>query len=41
MQPKIEPMGEHDVAAVAQLRLAAFFEGTGRTLGEMRQGFVA
>ncbi|RWO45580.1 MAG: N-acetyltransferase [Mesorhizobium sp.] len=38
MQPKIAPMGEHDVAAVAQLRLATFFEGTGRTLGEDAAG---
>lgn len=38
MQPTIEPMGEHDIAAVAQLRLAAFFEGTGRTLGEDAAG---
>lgn len=32
MQPTIESMTERDAAAVAQLRLAAFFEGTGRTL---------
>ncbi|WP_245475909.1 GNAT family N-acetyltransferase [Mesorhizobium sp. M7A.F.Ca.US.006.01.1.1] len=31
-------MSEHDVAAVAQLRLAAFFEGTGRSLGEDAAG---
>lgn len=41
MQPKIAPMGEHDVAAVAQLRLATFFEGTEGRSGKMRQGFVA
>jgi GNAT superfamily N-acetyltransferase len=34
MQPTIEAMIERDVAGVAQLRLAAFFEGTGRTLEE-------
>ncbi len=34
MQPTVEPMTERDVTAVAQLRLAAFFEGTGRTLEE-------
>ncbi|UVK47355.1 GNAT family N-acetyltransferase [Mesorhizobium sp. AR07] len=34
MQPTIERMQGCDVAAVAQLRLATFFEGTGRTLEE-------
>jgi GNAT superfamily N-acetyltransferase len=38
MQPTIESMGEHDVAAVAQLRLATFFEGTGRTLEDDAAG---
>jgi len=38
MQPTIEPMQECDVAAVAQLRLAAFFEGTGRTIEEDAAG---
>ncbi|RWC33302.1 MAG: GNAT family N-acetyltransferase [Mesorhizobium sp.] len=37
-QPTIEPMGEPDVAAVAQLRLATFFEGTERTLEEDAAG---
>jgi len=32
MQLTIEAMTELDVVAVAKLRLAAFFEGTGRTL---------
>lgn len=32
MQPTVEPMRERDVEAVAQLRLAAFFDGTARTL---------
>ncbi|MDG4901612.1 MULTISPECIES: GNAT family N-acetyltransferase [unclassified Mesorhizobium] len=34
MQPIIEAMTERDVEAIAKLRLAAFFEGTGRTLAE-------
>ncbi|TIW23101.1 MAG: GNAT family N-acetyltransferase [Mesorhizobium sp.] len=34
MQPTIEAMAERDVEAVAKLRLAAFFEGSGRTLEE-------
>jgi predicted N-acetyltransferase YhbS len=34
MQSTIEPMGEREVEVVARLRLAAFFEGTGRTLEE-------
>ncbi|RWM95425.1 MAG: GNAT family N-acetyltransferase [Mesorhizobium sp.] len=34
MQPIIEAMTERDVEAIAELRLAAFFEGTGRTLAE-------
>ncbi|TGP23671.1 MULTISPECIES: GNAT family N-acetyltransferase [unclassified Mesorhizobium] len=34
MQPTIEVMAEGDVEAVARLRLAAFFEGSGRTLQE-------
>lgn len=38
MQPTIEPMDERDVAAVAQLRLATFFAGTGRTLEEDAAG---
>ncbi|MEO5755518.1 MAG: GNAT family N-acetyltransferase [Mesorhizobium sp.] len=32
MPPTIEPMAESDVTTVARLRVAAFFEGTGRTL---------
>jgi GNAT superfamily N-acetyltransferase len=32
MLPTIEPMTERDVVGAAQLRLAAFFKGTGRTL---------
>ena len=38
MQPTIQPMQERDVIAIAQLRLAAFFEGTGRTLEEDAAG---
>jgi predicted N-acetyltransferase YhbS len=38
MQPTIEPMHEGDVEMVARLRLAAFFEGTGRTLKEDTAG---
>ena len=38
MQPTIEPMQESDVAAVAQLRLASFFKGTGRTIEEDAAG---
>ncbi|WP_192255546.1 GNAT family N-acetyltransferase [Mesorhizobium silamurunense] len=34
MQAIVEAMAEGDVEAVARLRLAAFFEGTGRTLEE-------
>ncbi|TPI29517.1 GNAT family N-acetyltransferase [Mesorhizobium sp. B3-2-1] len=34
MQPTIEPMREHDIDLVARLRIAAFFEGTERTLEE-------
>ncbi|TIS32977.1 MAG: N-acetyltransferase, partial [Mesorhizobium sp.] len=34
MQPIIEAMRERDVETIAKLRLAAFFEGTGRTLAE-------
>ena len=32
MRPTIEAMAESDVEAIARLRLAAFFEGTERTL---------
>ncbi|QPC90917.1 GNAT family N-acetyltransferase [Mesorhizobium sp. INR15] len=32
MPPTIEPMVESDVTTVARMRVAAFFEGTGRTL---------
>ena len=38
MQPTIEAMTDRDVEAVARLRLAAFFEGTGRTLEEDMAG---
>jgi GNAT superfamily N-acetyltransferase len=38
MQPTIEAMDERDVAALAQLRLATFFEGTGRALEEDAAG---
>ncbi|WP_136618596.1 GNAT family N-acetyltransferase [Mesorhizobium norvegicum] len=38
MQPTIEPMDERDVAAVARLRLATFFEGTARTVEEDAAG---
>ncbi|MEI9414657.1 GNAT family N-acetyltransferase [Mesorhizobium sp. Cs1321R2N1] len=38
MQPTIEPMREHDIDVVARLRIAAFFEGTGRTLEEDAAG---
>jgi GNAT superfamily N-acetyltransferase len=38
MQPTIEPMRERDVAAVARLRLATFFEGTARTVEEDAAG---
>ena len=38
MQPTIEAMAERDVEAIAALRLAAFFEGTGRTLEEDAAG---
>ncbi|TPJ81003.1 GNAT family N-acetyltransferase [Mesorhizobium sp. B2-6-2] len=34
MRPTIEAMAEGDVEAIAGLRLAAFFEGTDRTLDE-------
>ncbi|MER8844013.1 MULTISPECIES: GNAT family N-acetyltransferase [Mesorhizobium] len=38
MQPTIEPMNGHDIEVVARLRIAAFFEGTGRTLEEEAAG---
>ncbi|MER8491828.1 GNAT family N-acetyltransferase [Mesorhizobium australicum] len=38
MQPTIEPMNGHDIEVVARLRIAAFFEGTGRTLEEDAAG---
>ena len=38
MQPTIEPMRGHDIEVVARLRIAAFFEGTGRTLEEDAAG---
>jgi GNAT superfamily N-acetyltransferase len=38
MQPTIEAMVERDVEAIAALRLAAFFQGTGRTLDEDAAG---
>ncbi|RWG35152.1 GNAT family N-acetyltransferase [Mesorhizobium sp.] len=38
MQPIIEAMRERDVETIAKLRLAAFFEGTGRTLAEDMAG---
>ncbi|MEP6567202.1 MAG: GNAT family N-acetyltransferase [Mesorhizobium sp.] len=38
MQPAIEPMQECDVAVIAQLRLATFFEGTARTIEEDAAG---
>ncbi|MFD1986051.1 GNAT family N-acetyltransferase [Mesorhizobium newzealandense] len=38
MQPTIEPMQERDVVAIAQLRLATFFEETGRTLEDDAAG---
>ena len=38
MKPTIEPMTERDVEVVARLRLAAFFEGSGRTLDEDAAG---
>ncbi|MFC3325421.1 GNAT family N-acetyltransferase [Mesorhizobium cantuariense] len=38
MQPIIEPMDERDLETVARLRLAAFFEGTGRTVEEDAAG---
>jgi len=34
----IEPMNDQDVESVARLRLAAFFEGTDRSLGEDMAG---
>ncbi|RAZ92049.1 N-acetyltransferase [Mesorhizobium hawassense] len=34
MRPTIEAMAEGDVEAIARLRIEAFFEGAGRTLGE-------
>ncbi|MHB9448356.1 hypothetical protein ACYG9R_16500 [Mesorhizobium sp. RSR565B] len=34
MKPTIGPMTERDVDAVARLRIAAFFEGSARTLNE-------
>lgn len=37
-RPAIEAMAEGDVEAIARLRLATFFEGTGRTLGEDMAG---
>ncbi|UCI09081.1 GNAT family N-acetyltransferase [Mesorhizobium sp. B1-1-8] len=37
-QPTIEGLGESDVEAVARLRLAAFFDGTGRTLEQDMAG---
>ncbi|RWB61458.1 MAG: N-acetyltransferase [Mesorhizobium sp.] len=41
MQPTIDAMTERDVEAIAKLRLAAFFEGTGRTLEEDIAGLIA
>ncbi|RWK41932.1 GNAT family N-acetyltransferase [Mesorhizobium sp.] len=38
MQPTIGPMHESDFEMVARLRLAAFFEGTGRALMEDTAG---
>ncbi|TPI47112.1 GNAT family N-acetyltransferase [Mesorhizobium sp. B2-9-1] len=38
MRPTIEAMAEGDVEAIARLRLAAFFEGTDRTLDEDMAG---
>ena len=38
MQPTIGPMRERDVAAVARLRMATFFEGTARTVEEDAAG---
>lgn len=38
MRPTIETMAEGDVEAIARLRLAAFFEGSGRTLQEDMDG---
>lgn len=38
MQPIIEAMAEHDVEAIAKLRLASFFEGTDRTIREDMAG---
>ncbi|TPL12599.1 GNAT family N-acetyltransferase [Mesorhizobium sp. B2-4-14] len=38
MQLTIEPMQDHDIETVARLRLAAFFEGTGRTLEDDAAG---
>ncbi len=38
MRPTIETMAEGDVEAIARLRLAAFFEGTSRTLQEDMAG---
>ncbi|MBZ9996598.1 GNAT family N-acetyltransferase [Mesorhizobium sp. BH1-1-4] len=38
MQPTIDPMRGHDIEVVARLRIAAFFEGTGRTLEEDAAG---
>jgi len=38
MRPTIEAMAEGDVEMIARLRLAAFFEGTGRTLDEDMAG---
>ena len=38
MRPTIEAMAERDVETIAGLRLAAFFDGTGRTLDEDMAG---
>jgi len=38
MRPTIDAMAEGDVEVIARLRLEAFFEGTGRTLGEDMAG---
>jgi predicted N-acetyltransferase YhbS len=41
MQPTIEPMHERDVETIAQLRLATFFKGTGRTIEDDTAGLRA